>query len=503
MRRRSFLGLVAASPLLIGSRGLAAADDLGRSATRRVPLPRPTVVGAQDLTLTARPAVVDLGHGSSEAWTLNGSFPGPTIRIRRGERARITLRNELDEDTILHWHGLNVPEAADGHPRLAIGPGSSYRYEFDVRDRPGLYWYHPHTHERTAPQTYLGMAGLIVVEGDEEEALELPSGDFELPLVLQDKRLGPSGDLRYEPAMGHDLMMGFLGDTPFANGVSDAAIEVQRGVYRLRVLNAANARIFDLGLSTLDPMTLIGTDGGLLDARVTVDRVMMATGERADLLVDFSRYAPGNRITLRSHPFTIPGMGMMGMGVGMGRGRPGMRPGGMRGRGTMGGVGGLQGTAMDLVEFVVGDQRGPDAPALPARLTTMPSPAIEADTPVRRFRFNSTMMRHTINDRRFEMERVDARIPQGRTEIWSIRNEAGYAHPVHVHAGQFRILSRSGGRAALMPWETGRKDTVLVLPGETVDIAVRFDDHRGLFLLHCHNLEHEDNGMMANFSVGD
>lgn len=481
MNRRRFLHLAGAAGALAAC-GAQTPTDI--QEPRRTPLPRPQEFQANGMTLRAGPTSVDTGIARGEAWTLNGALPAPTLRMRRGERVGLTLENRLPEETILHWHGLDVPEAADGHPRLAIAPGTRYDYEFEVRDRAGLYWYHPHTHMRTAPQTYRGMAGLLVVEDDEESALGLPSGDREIPLVLQDRRASSGAPLEYQAAgMGPDRMIGYLGDTPFANGVAHATTPVARGTYRLRILNASNARIFELGLSDGRPLTLIGTDGGFLERPASVERVTVATGERIDVLVDFSSARPGDRIYLRSFAFEIPGM--MGMGRGMG--------------GMMGGQ--SQGAAMDLVELVIED--GPSEPPfeLPDRLSQIPERPVDGSTPRRSFRFDSTMMNHTINGRTFEMERVDERVPLGRTEVWAIENVSQLPHPVHVHVGQHHVHSRTGGRGRVMPWETGLKDTVLVLPGERVEVVVRFEAHRGLFLMHCHNLEHEDMGMMLNFLV--
>ena len=503
MNRRTFLGLLGGGAglalpnrlqgLWAPARQSATISSVGGAQVRRHALPQIATVSGEGLTLTARRSMADIGPGRSGVWTLNDSFPAPTIRLRRGRTARIDLVNDLPEQTILHWHGLAVPQEADGHPRLAIDPGSTYAYEFTVQDRAGTYWYHPHTHERTAPQTYMGMAGLLIIEDEEDTDHELPSGEYEIPLILQDKRLGGSSSLVYDSAMGPDMMLGFLGDTAFGNGVADPMLGVKRGRYRLRILNASNARIFELGLGNGDGFTLIGTDGGLLEVPVRLERLTLATGERADLLVDFSRRQPGERIMLRSFAFQVPGM-MMGMGMGrggpMGRGRGGQ---------TMGGA--TQGSEMNLVEFVVTDSPSESRPPLPARLSEIPRERLSASTPRRTFRFNSMMMNHTINGRTFDLERVDERVPMGRTEVWALENESELPHPVHIHAGQFRVVSRSGGRNRVMPWETGLKDTVLVLPRERVDVAVRFDDSPGLFLLHCHNLEHEDMGMMLNFEV--
>lgn len=494
MDRRGFVGTIGAG---LGLAGLGALG--GQLRAQPGGRPSPSVRAAQSLELTAAPTRVAHADGSSTAWTLNGALPSPTLRFRQGDTAEIRLLNELDQPAILHWHGLDVPEAADGHPRLAVGPGEAYAYRFRVKDPPGLYWYHPHTHGRTAEQTYRGMAGLLVVEGDEDEALGLPSGPHELAFILQDRRTGGGDPFAYDSmGMGPDVMMGYLGDAGYANGTREAVVPVDRGAYRLRLLNASNARLLNLGLDTGDPMRLVGTDGGLLPAAAPVDRIMMGTGERADLLVDFSSFSPGSRVTLRSFSFQIPGMMGMGMMGGPGRGRGG-GPGRM-----MGGRGGFpQGTEMDFVTFLVGEDEGPPPPRLPERLVAARGPRPTDDSGRRSFRFESMMMQHSINGRSFQMERVDVEIPLGRTEVWTLINDSGFAHPVHVHAGQFRVVSRSGGRDALMPWERGLKDTVLVLPGERVEIAVRFSEHPGLFLMHCHNLEHEDAGMMANFRVLD
>jgi len=501
VRRRAFLGAVGGGAGYAALTGLVPARVVARAAGQSIerhPLPRLAAASGVGLELVAQPAVVDIGVARTRSWTLNGVAPGPTIRLERGRTARIDLVNRLDEPTILHWHGLTVPQEADGHPRLAIDPGARYAYEFEVRDRAGTYWYHPHTHRRTAPQTYMGMAGLLIVGDDEERALALPDGEREIPLVLQDKRLAGGTSLEYDGGMGPDLMTGYLGDTPFGNGVAHPTLDVRRTTYRLRILNGSNARIFELGLSDGSDLIVIGSDGGLLDAPLRTSRLLLANGERADVLVDLSRRRPGDRVLLRSWAFDVPGM--MGMMAGM-RGRMGGRRGGAGGgmMGRMGGVG--QGTEMDLLELVVRPSEPDPGPPLPARLSSLPERPVDADTPRRTFRFQSLMMSHTINGRSFELGRVDERVPIGRTEIWSFVNESELPHPVHVHVGQLRVLAREGGRGRVMPWERGLKDTVLTFPGERVDVAVRFDAYPGLFLLHCHNLEHEDMGMMSNFEV--
>jgi FtsP/CotA-like multicopper oxidase with cupredoxin domain len=475
MQRRHFLGLTAAAAL--GGRRL-----FGLAPLERQPLWRPPELRPTGITLRANSHAVRSGAGSTgTAMTLGEGAIGPTLRVRRGERARITLENALDEPTILHWHGLRVPEEADGHPRLAIAPGARYEYDFTVDDRAGTYWYHAHPHHRTGEQVYRGMAGLLIVEDPAEDALGLPRGAREIPLLLQDRRLGADGEFAFSP-VGHERMEGFFGDVAFGNGTPQPALEVDSALYRLRVVNVTSARITRLALSTGAPMTLIGVDGGLLPAPVQVEHVDLGTGERADLLVDFGGLPVGTRVMLRSLPFTPPYRRGMGMG------------------GMMGGGAAGQGAAMDLLEFTVA-RAVREAPwmARPFPVVIMPDRAQAPRT--REFRFASSMMQHTINGRAFEMERVDERVPFGSTEIWRFVNDSQFPHPVHMHEVQFRILSRTGGRDRILPWEAGLKDTALLFPGESVEVAAAFDRHRGMFLMHCHNLVHEDMGMMLNYVI--
>jgi FtsP/CotA-like multicopper oxidase with cupredoxin domain len=466
--RRRFLHLAAAS---------AGALALPQPAKGRRGQTRPVQ------ELHARPATLDPGRGDSLVWTVNGEFPSPTLRVRQGDNLRARLVNGLDEPTILHWHGLTTPQEADGHPRLAIPPGATYDYDFTVTDAPGTYWYHPHPHRRTAIQTHLGMAGFLIVEGD--EGVDLPTGEFDLPLLLQDRRVDASGGFTYAPS-GPDLMLGFLGNTGFVNGRPEPTIEVRRGRYRLRLLNGCNARILDLRMSPDPGMVAVAADGGLLPAPQPLSGLVMGSAERVDVVVDFGALPDGSEVTLSSAAFQIPGM-MTGP-----RGGP---------RGQM--AGGGPGAPMLFARFRVGGERLDPGPTLPPVLRQLDAVEPEGSLPTRSFRFESAMMRHAINGREFEMHRVDERIALERPEIWTFVNDSALPHPVHVHLGAFRVIERRGGRGLLQPWETGTKDTVLVWPGEQVDVRVQFRRHAGLYLLHCHNLEHEDAGMMANFLVED
>jgi FtsP/CotA-like multicopper oxidase with cupredoxin domain len=445
-------------------------------STERFPLRFPDEVAPTGLTLTAAPGTADFGGGAAgPSWLLNGSLPAPLLRARRGAAFSVSLQNQLPQDCILHWHGLTPPEPMDGHPRFAVGPGGSYDYAYTVEARAGTYWYHPHTHMRTAEQTYRGMAGLYLVEDDEEDALGLPSGGREIPLVVQDRRVDAQGVPYYQPA-GPDLMAGYMGTEAFVNGVRRPYLEVDTALYRFRILNGSNARILRIGREDQDPLVLIGNDGGLMDRPRALTAVDVAPAERIDFLLDLRTHAVGDRVMLRSLPFSIPlGMGFMGGSN-------------------------LQGQPLDLLELRV-TRAVQDGATIPETLPPVPAPDPSLSVRERTFVFRSEMMLHTINGSSFAMTRVDETVPFGDTEIWSFVNQSFLPHPVHLHATHFKVLSRSGGRGQVMPWEEGVKDTVLILPQETVRVAVRFTAERGLFLLHCHNLEHEDMGMMLNILV--
>lgn len=505
MHRRHLLrlaGLAAAAPLMrplvhpfhesvgLGSPRVPLPDP---SKLPRAPLRLAPVVRGPSLTLRAAERTVEIAPGvRAKAWSPGEGPVGPTIDARRGEQVQILLENDLPEPTILHWHGLRVPEAADGHPRLAIASGQRYPYIVPVIDRAGTYWYHSHAHHRTGIQAYRGMSGFFLVRDEHEDALALPSGIYELPMLIQDRRLAEDGTLVYDPVM-HETMEGFFGDAAFVNGIRLPMHDVDTTTYRLRLANGSTSRLLRLAMSNGMPFTLVGSDGGLLTRASVLGQIDLAPGERVDVVVDFADVPVGQAVSLVSDAFANPAMGMMGMGRGMGGGMGG-------GPGRMGAGGIPQGGAMTLVEFRVARAVPPQRWRAPERLH---AERVDVGTAARTrtFRFESMRMQHTINGRSFDMERIDERVPFGETEIWQFVNPSPFPHPIHVHETQFEVLERLGGRGRIMPWERGLKDTVLVMPGEQVNVRLRFDAYRGRFLMHCHNLIHEDMGMMLNFEI--
>src|SRR5574342_810715 len=298
--RRGFLAgaTVSGTLLVAGAEATSAARAVAapKPPVTRNPLYLPPTVGLGNAyTWTARPGTVDLGGGAlSSAWAYNGTLPGPSFRARPGDNALITLGNQLPEETITHWHGMIVNPQNDGHPKYAVPPGGTYQYSFAVNQRAALNWYHPHPHMLTGKQVALGLAGAFIINDAEEDALELPSGAYEVPLIVRDTSLDTSGNLQYKPRSG-----GFLGNIPLVNGTRDPYLDVDTALYRFRILGGANARILGLALSTGAPCILIGNDGGLLTSASAVSQIDLAPGERVDVLVDLRTVPVGSRVMLR------------------------------------------------------------------------------------------------------------------------------------------------------------------------------------------------------------
>lgn len=487
--------------LLQGTLGLAAGAALARSTNaqlaNRAPYGAPSLAPVR-LELLAAPGTAQIQTGvTTNVWRytgtqlsgshrallpIPGSHLGPAIRLFQGERAIVRVTNQLGEDHVVHWHGLDVPEDMDGHPMNQFAHGASYTYDFTVLNRAGTYWYHSHTDMRTGIQAYRGLAGPLIVSDAQEQALPLPRGAFDLPLVLQDASFDAAGQLSYSPLTMQD---GFLGTTQLVNGKAGYVLPVATRVYRFRVLNGATARVYKLAWSDGTPMVVIGNDGGLLAAPVTKPYVTLAPGERAELWADFRSHPVGSQFTLRSLPFS--------------------------------GVSNGQGAQLDLMQVHV-TQSQPETLQLPGSLSTitpyLPQQALNWNTP-RTFAITRPMAApFVLNGAAFQMTGVAANeiVRRDTLERVRITNTAGpmiVGHPIHFHGRQFQVHSRSVSSTYLAGWQTlnqgfvdeGWKDTVLVMPGETIDLLVRYTGYTGLFLYHCHNLFHEDMGMMRNLRV--
>ena len=444
-------------------------------------------------------AIVNKGD-KNRVIELPRSYLGPIIKVHQGEKIRIRFTNSISEESIIHWHGLHVPAIMDGHPRYVISQGQSYLYEFEVKNRAGTYWYHPHPHGRTGPQVYRGLAGLFLVSDEEEQSIGLPDGKYDVPLVIQDRTFDRDNQLVYTSGHRMEQMTGFLGDLILVNGMPDFTLPVSTTAYRLRILNGSNSRIYRLAWKDNRPLTIIGTDGGLLEKPVSRRYVFLAPGERIELWADFSDTPVGYETAIISLPFDGGGMegGRMGRGMMMG--------------GRAGSNSNLPiGANFSVFKIKVTKNVNKHLPLPPTLSEIRPINQGEADNFNRPRQFYLTMghMQWTINGRVFQMEDVadDEIVQLGSREIWEFYNTGGgmmhmmnMPHPIHLHGKQFRVIARSGVRHEGYVDE-GWKDTVLLMPGERISILVGFDDYPGIFLYHCHNLEHEDMGMMRNYYV--
>jgi FtsP/CotA-like multicopper oxidase with cupredoxin domain len=405
--------------------------------------------------------VVEKGKTSfidgKEADTLgyNGTYLGPVIRLRRGEQVEMNVANELSEATTVHWHGLIVDGEDDGGPHNGIQPGERWAPVFIVDQSAATLWYHPHLMGNTSDQVYFGLAGLIYIDDEVSDSLGLPAeyGVDDIPLIVQDRSFNSDGSLDYRVNM-----MGVIpGDTLLVNGGIAPFYEVTAERLRMRILNGSNSENFTFAFSDGSSFHMIASDGGLLEEPYETDEVTLAPGERAEIVADFK--SKGGK-TLQ-----------------------------------------LMAGNRNILELRVGSDLKNNG-AVPERLVEIEEPEAQNGLNVRRFELQSMGISGTINGKSFDMDRIDEELRLNESEVWVIRNPVGMmqsgGHPFHVHGVQFRILSRDGRDPG--PEEGGYKDTVFVNAGEEVRILIRFRKI-GVFMYHCHILEHEDNGMMGQILV--
>lgn len=431
-----------------------------QAAFRTPPVLKPARADADTdyYEITMRPAVVEILPGRpTPIWGYNGEFPGPTIKARSGRRVVVRQKNELpDAHPSVHLHGGHVEAVHDGYPTDMIAPGTAREYVYPNGQIAATLSYHDHQMEQTGRNVWMGLFGAYLIEDDVEAGLNLPSGDYDVPVIIQDRTFNADGSLSYSP----DMMMGAMGDVILINGVPHPRFEVANRRYRLRILNGSNARAYDLALSSGQSFVQIATDGGLLPQPVPRRTIALSPFERVEVIVDFSQVPVGSQVILLNE-----------LEVGQ---------------------------TGQVMLFDVARQET-DTSSVPPTLRPLERLPEGATSATRDFTLGMQMMKWAINDRQFDPARVDASPPLGSTEIWRFQNRSMMPHPVHVHLDMFQILDRNGAPPAA--GEAGWKDTVVVGPEETVRVIVRFTDFAGRYLVHCHNLEHEDAGMMAQFDV--
>jgi len=432
---------------------------------------------------------------------INGNYLGPVLRARKGDTVSLNVHNRIGGESTLHWHGFTLPAEMDGGPHQRIAHGKTWNATFQIRQPASTLWYHSHEFHNTGAQVYQGLAGLFYVDDEYSSRLGIPAnyGVDDLPVVIQDRAFNRNGEFRYLSMMP-ERMQGMHGDTILVNGVVTPNLKAQKTLIRLRLLNGSNARIYNLAFDDNRPFHVIASDCSLLSSPVRMNRLVLAPGERAEILLDLSDRRP---VILKSLKGTIRTSGMMGMMMGrMGFDRE------------------LDIMRIDPSQAETSHYKIPGSLIHPAKLNR--ADAVRS----RPMKMNMAMMGmgggmgimrrggmgmmnrggdgggFTINGQSMNMNRINIIVKRGTSEIWVVSNSSPLPHPFHVHNVQFQVLSRNGRKP--LAHETGLKDTVRVNPDETVSILVPFRyyaDRNRPYMYHCHNLEHEDQGMMGQFTV--
>ena len=503
MDRRKFVKVAGAGALVAGAgyaAGVGYVAGTGCRAPQLLSIPgRLPVLPLMDLTgrfrgrtrLELKKAAHDFGGGAaSETYGINEAYLGPVLRVKQGQTLPFDVVNNIEEGTTLHWHGLHIPGEADGGPHQEIEPGATWAPNVPIVQHASMNWFHSHAHGRTARQVYKGLAGVILVEDDASLSADLPKayGVDDFTLVLQDKMFDDAGRMEYEvsAAVFED---GLEADTLVVNGAIAPVVQaVPAGLVRLRILNACNARFLALSMKT-GPLNVIASDGGFLASTVETERILMSPGERYEVLVDM-RSDESNALLV---------------GFGDGGELPGPLCGGLFGGGPV--------TALALRRI---PEKGFDG-SMPGILANLPPPDPSQATGTRSFELQVDTGADlaalaaswgnvcgggamAINGKPMDLDRIDEEVRRGDTEIWRISVDDMH-HPFHIHGCSFRILSQHGEEPPA--YAQGWKDMVHVENGWS-EVLVRFDHAAPAdapYMYHCHILEHEDCGMMGQFTV--
>jgi spore coat protein A, manganese oxidase len=422
-------------------------------------------------------------------WGFGGSFPGPTIEAQRGRRVTVNLTNDLPVPIVKHLHGGRTPASSDGYPTDLLLPRGGWSvahshdpvaqiskgsrtYVYPNEQRAATLWYHDHRMDFTGPQIWRGLAGFYIVRDETEAGLGLPSKDKEVALMICDRSFGADGSFLYpaiepelidQPGVTHPYMGGVLGDVMLTNGVPWPRMEVSNTRYRLRILNACNARRITLAIDGKEKgvrqIIQIGSDGGLLGQPVVHSCLPIAPAERFDVILDFSGCRIGERVVLRNLDGDGPTSDVM---------------------------------CFDVVRSEV------DHSEIPRQLCEFEHLDPRAIAATRQFDFSYGGMEKgwMINGMPFDPARADASPRLNDTELWHLHSDR--SHPLHFHLAQFQVIAHAGKPRS---WDAGWKDTISMHAGQVASILIRFSGYKGRYVFHCHNLEHEDMAMMGNFNV--
>lgn len=398
----------------------------------------------------------------TEIWGYNGITPGPTIEQHQGRQSVVRFINNLDVSTSTHLHGMASLPQFDGYAEDLSEPGFYKDYIYP-NNRAATFWYHDHAIDQTAHHVYMGLAGMYIIQDDFELNLPLPKGEYDIPLIIDDKVFASDGSLVFDDHQHTSVM----GDIILVNGAPLPRLEVANRKYRFRVLNGSVSRSYKLALSTGDDLVVIGSDGGLLPAPVRTKDLRLGMAERYELAIDFSKYPIGTQVVLEN------------------LGLPNNTD--------------FDGTSKIMRFDVV--RAEPDDSLIPPTLRPFEQLVPPSPRPTRRWTFEKRNDRWEINGNIWDRNRVDANPSLNDTEVWEIiTNSRDWFHPVHLHLVHFQILERNGQPP--LTYERGWKDVVYIGEDDNIKLIARFEPYQGKYMMHCHNTVHEDHAMMTQFEVG-
>lgn len=480
-RHALILGGLGTASIITGGTGLLWAANTGFTPTRGEDLAEPQVLrsvnGALRLRLKATEGPAQIAGRQATALTYNGGLPGPTWIVRPGDLVKVSVENQLEEPTNLHVHGLHVsPNGTSDNVFVSIDPGSSFDYEYQLPEDhpPGVYWYHPHHHGLVAQQVFGGLYGAIIIEDPEPTPVAR-----ERVMVISDITLDATGHI--PAASGMTAMMGREGDLIMVNGRINPRMSARPGEReRWRIVNACSSRYLRLRLDG-QRLQLLGMDSGRFHTPKNVDEVLLAPGNRADLLVTTS----AGMSSLHLLPFDRGGASGM-----------------MRDGSNTGNHNALSGNAAALATLsVAGDPVATSAPVatqpLPRDLRTVVVAAERELVFAMGMGMGGSMMSFTVDGKIFDSQRTDTVVRAGTIEEWTLTNRSPMDHPIHLHVWPMQVIEENGRDTESVRWQ----DVVNVPAGGRVRVRIAFDDFIGRSVYHCHILDHEDRGMMGIIEV--
>jgi len=474
MKRRDFLKLSAVTSLWLltgcggGGANSSTIDPNASSDINRLKIPSllegTDINGVKHYELNIQKAIHTFFSGYETAtYAVNGTYLAPTLKLNNGDDVSLNYTNNLDETTTMHGHGMHVPANMDGAAHQPIKSGETWSAKYKVNQRACTNWYHPHLMGKTAEHVYKGLAGLIIVEDEEIRALDLPKtyGVDDIPLVLQDRFFDANGQIDYSPSR-REIMMGYKGDKFIVNGVYNAYVDVQAKEIRFRILNGSNSTVYNLAFSDGRVFKQIATDNSLLEAPVALTSLTLSPAERAEIVVDFSDDL-NKTVTFKD-----------------------MRQN------------------KDFLKVNVKDVASTTT-TTPDRLTTLTRNTLSEAVRTRKFTLSASGPGDLrINGVSMDMSVINERVPVDEVEIWEVTNSMGMEHNFHIHASHFLVVERNGSASNVLENEKGYKDVVFIPGNETVKLIVKMTDYTDStapYMYHCHFLEHEDAGMMGQFTV--